>query len=92
MGRTWVGEGLCSLVAGRALGTEATIYNGLRNLFGVSDVERAEAQFALGLARYETGDVKGGIELIGIARNRSDARLRATIHAYLDAVGIKHDR
>jgi hypothetical protein len=89
LGRTWVGAGLCELANGQALAAEKTIYQGVRTLFGASDGERAEALFAQGIARWESGDRKEGVDLIVIAARRGDAKLRATVSTYLGAVGIK---
>jgi hypothetical protein len=88
-GRTVVAEGYCALLGGKALGVEEQIYNGQRNLFGVGDAERAEAWFARVIAKYETGDLREGAELLVLAGRHGSEKLRAALEAYVSAAGVK---
>ena len=88
-GRSVIGEGFCALLAGKALGTEAKLESGLRNIFTANDNERAEAWFALGIVYWETGDEEQGKRMFELAVRRGSEKLREAIAAYFTAVGIK---
>jgi predicted Ser/Thr protein kinase len=87
-GRTRIGDGLCELAAGRARAAEKLLADGIRNLFGVADAERARGWFAIGIARWETGD-PGGVDDIRRAGRAGDEPLRARIIDYAARVGLR---
>jgi hypothetical protein len=88
-GRVVVAEGYCRLLNGRALGTDEQIFDGLGSLFGVNDAERAEAWFAIGIAKWETGDLRKGAEYVVMAARKGNEKLRQAAEAYVAAVGMK---
>jgi predicted Ser/Thr protein kinase len=88
LGRIWIGEGFCDLVGGRVLGTDEKLLKGLRSIFTATEVERAEAWFALGIAYWESGDEEQGKQMLQQAAVRGGDKVSAAVRAYAGAVGV----
>jgi hypothetical protein len=88
LGRIWIAEGYCDLLGGRALGADEKLELGGKTLFGSSDAERAEGWFALGIARWETGDTEEGKQHLVLAATHGSEKLRQAILTYAAASGI----
>jgi len=92
MSRAKFNLALCELETGHALAAErAMTANFKSHLTGATEAEHAEIQLALGIAKWETGDLAAGKELILIAA-RHGIKLRDRIDVYANAVGLGQGR